>query len=167
MELESGGNQRVDSRNDLLHCEFDRWIRCSSRSTPDGVHFQNPYLRFYGAVIQAFRRVEPAWAAALTTTIFLPACNHALEFLIRWARGTPELGRSIAASMVFTIFGTLFNLYVMRKGALLVGAGTNSLWQDLREMPRLLASFVGLGPGIAERVAKAALAKSRTQNTGN
>jgi hypothetical protein len=101
---------------------------------------------FYGAVLQAFRRVEPAWKAALTTMILLPAANHTAEFLIHWMRGTPKLAASIAASVIFTVLSTLFNLYIMRKGALLVGEHSNSLWHDMKQMPRLLAGFIAVGP---------------------
>ena len=50
---------------------------------------------FYGAITQAFRRVETAWAA---------------------------------------------------KDVLVVGEDTKSLWQDLKEMPGLIESFVAAGP---------------------
>jgi hypothetical protein len=101
---------------------------------------------FYGAILQAFRRAEPAWAAALTTTILLPAANHVTEFLIHRVRGTPKLAASIIASVCFTVVSTLFNLYAMRQGALVVGEGSHSLWHDMKQMPRLVVSFVVLGP---------------------
>lgn len=101
---------------------------------------------FYGAILQAFRRAEPAWAAALSTTILLPMTNHAAEFLIHWARGTPKLKTSIAASVVFTILSTLFNLYVMRQGVLVVGENSNSLWHDMKRMPGLVISFIAIVP---------------------
>ena len=101
---------------------------------------------FYGAILQAFRKAEPAWAAALTTMVLLPVCNHSLELLIHWWRGTPELARSIIASVCFTLLSTLFNFYAMRKGALIVGEGTPSLWHDLKQMPRIVGSFLAAGP---------------------
>jgi hypothetical protein len=101
---------------------------------------------FYGSILQAFRRAEPAWAAALTTLVLLPLCNHTLEWLIHWSRGTPKLARSIVASVTFTVLSTLFNLYIMRKGALVVGENSASLWDDMKRMPGLMASFVAAGP---------------------
>lgn len=109
---------------------------------------------FYGAIIQAFRRAEPAWAAALTTMVLLPLCNHSLEFMIHWTRGTPKLARSMIASVCFTILSTLFNLYAMRKGALVVGEGRQSLWQDMKAMPGLIASFLAIVPVAAYRAAR-------------
>jgi hypothetical protein len=101
---------------------------------------------FYGAVLQAFRKAEPAWAAALTTTVLLPLANHTTEFFIHWARGTPKLATSIIASVVFTILSTLFNLHVMRHGVLVVGEHSHSLWHDMKQMPRLVVSFVAIAP---------------------
>ena len=111
---------------------------------------------FYGAIIQAFRRAEPAWAAALTTLVILPLCNHTLEFMIHWSRGTPKLARSIIASVCFTFISTLFNFYAMRKGALVVGKDTRSLWQDMKDMPQLIASFLALVPVAAYRYVRGA-----------
>lgn len=116
---------------------------------------------FYGSILQAFRRVEPAWAAAVTTMIILPACNHSLEFLIHWYRGTPKLTQSIVASVCFTIVSTLFNLYAMRRGTLVVGENTKSLWQDLKDMPGLIASFVAIGPMALYRFARGAVRERR------
>ena len=101
---------------------------------------------FYGAVTQAFRRAEPAWAAALTTTVLLPLANHTTEFLVHWARGTPKLAASITASVAFTVISTLFNLHVMRHGVLVVGEHSHSLWHDMKQMPQLVLSFLSILP---------------------
>src|SRR5262245_60217070 len=50
---------------------------------------------FYGALIQAFRRAHPAWAATFTVMVTMPAINHSLEFLLHWAGGTKKLSASI------------------------------------------------------------------------
>ena len=96
---------------------------------------------FYGAITQAFASVRPVWAATLTTVIMLPALSHSLEFVLHFLRGTPELFRSIAVSMAFTGLSTAFNLFAMRRGALVVGQGRPSLVEDLRRMPRLIGEF--------------------------
>jgi hypothetical protein len=95
-----------------------------------------------GGLTQAFRRATPRWAATLTVMGLLPIVNHALEFLIHWLRGTPELKLSILISMAFTAVSSAFNLYAMRQGALIVGEGRQSLWHDLRQLPLLLARFL-------------------------
>ena len=97
---------------------------------------------FYGAVTEAFAGVQPARAAALATMGLLPALSHGLELAVHYLRGTPELTRSIAASVAFTVLSTGFNLFAMRRGALVVGPGRASLLDDLRRTPRLVAAYV-------------------------
>jgi ABC-type amino acid transport system permease subunit len=114
--------------------------------------FRSVTSGFYGSILQAFRRAEPAWAAALTTMVLLPVCNHTLEWLVHWSRGTPKLAQSIVASVTFTVLSTLFNLYIMRQGVLVVGQNSGSLWDDMKRMPGLMASFVAAGPLAAYRL---------------
>lgn len=97
---------------------------------------------FYGALTEAFRAAEPAWAAALTVMVLLPVANHSIEFFVHWLRGTQNLWSSILASMILTAFSTLFNFYLMRRGALIVGHGRHSLAKDLARLPRLALDFV-------------------------
>ncbi|MBK9166892.1 MAG: hypothetical protein IPM24_05435 [Bryobacterales bacterium] len=101
---------------------------------------------FYGAASQAFRRAEPAWKATVTAIVVIPAIAHTVEFLIHWLRGTPNLRASIGASVAFTILSTLFNLYIMRRGAMVVGAEGESLFRDMRRMPRLIGGFLWVIP---------------------
>jgi hypothetical protein len=103
---------------------------------------------FYGAVTEGFRDAEPPWAAAVSVLVLLPVANHALEFAVHWLRGTRNLVPGITASVMFTALSTLFNLYAMRRGALIVGAGRQSLWEDLLRMPRMLWDFLMLAPRI-------------------
>ena len=97
---------------------------------------------FYGAITQQFRRAEPRWLAASMVGAGVPLVSHAIEFAVHWLRGTPHLRSSIAASVVFTIVSTLFNLHAMREGVLVVGEGSSSLRADLRRLPRVIFSFV-------------------------
>jgi hypothetical protein len=97
---------------------------------------------FYGALTQAFRRVEPPLHGTLAALVLLPAVAHTLEWVVHRWRGTAELGTSIAASLLFTAVSTTFNLFAMRRGLLIVGDGGGSLLADLRRMPRLVVSFI-------------------------
>ena len=97
---------------------------------------------FYGALTEAFREAEPAWNAAITVMLLLPLVNHSIEFLVHWIRGTQNLYSSILASVGLTALSTLFNFYLMRRGALIVGAGRRSLGLDLAQMPRLALDFI-------------------------
>jgi hypothetical protein len=97
---------------------------------------------FYGALTQSFRHVEPRWQGQLAALIVVPAVGHSLEFLVHWLRGTPELAASLGASVAFTALSTLFHLFAMQRGVLIVGDGCQTLWQDLRSMPAIVAAFV-------------------------
>ena len=96
----------------------------------------------YGALTQAFRHVEPARTGTLACMGLLPLVGHSLEFGVHWLRGTPELAVSMAASIAFTLLSTAFNLFAMRRGALIIGEGSRPLLHDLVRMPALLAAFI-------------------------
>jgi hypothetical protein len=97
---------------------------------------------FYGAMTESLSRATPAWLAGLAAMVLLPAVAHTIEFVVHYAGGTPRLADSVAASIAFTACSTLFHLFAMRRGALIVGEGRDSLAGDLRRMPRLIAAFV-------------------------
>jgi hypothetical protein len=101
---------------------------------------------FYGALTQAFREAEPPWAAVIAVMILLPLVSHSLELMVHILRGTPKIITSLVASVCFTWISTLFNLYAMRRGVLLVESGAGSLKSDLRKVPRLILDFVTVGP---------------------
>ena len=97
---------------------------------------------FYGALTQAFRRVEPQLLGTAGALLVVPALGHLGEFLIHSWRGTPHLRAALTSSIAFTVLSTAFNLFAMRRGALLVGDGERSLLDDLRAMPRLVLLFM-------------------------
>jgi hypothetical protein len=101
---------------------------------------------FYGAITQAFRNAQPAWAASLTALILLPLLSHSLELAVHLLRGTPRIITSIASSVCFTAVSTMFHLYATRRGALVVGDEAASLRADLKQLPRLIAGFLAAGP---------------------
>jgi hypothetical protein len=103
---------------------------------------------FYGAITQAFRRSEPRWAATLIVMLGLPIFSHAIEFLVHYLRGTPNLRASIPASIGFTMISTAFNLHAMRNGVLVVGPGGHSLSRDMRRLPRTIWTFFTSGFGF-------------------
>lgn len=82
----------------------------------------------------------------IAVVILLPLTSHSLEFTIHFLRHTPNLKISIISSLVFTNISTLFNLYMMRRGTLVVGQGSKSFGQDMKAIPRLIAGFVTAGP---------------------
>jgi hypothetical protein len=108
----------------------------------------------YGSLTEALHDAEPTWLAGLAASVLMPFANHSLELLVHWLRGTPKLAASILASVCFTVFSTLFNLYAMRRGALIVGENQQSLGHDLRRMPRLMGGFLAAGPVAIFRLLK-------------
>lgn len=108
---------------------------------------------FHGALTQSFRKVTPEWHGTLAALILLPLAGHSLEFLIHWARSTPILGGSIAASAGFTLLSTLYNLHAMRQGVLVTGGEGRPLLHDLRSLPRVTLTFLLWMPrSAAERL---------------
>jgi hypothetical protein len=97
---------------------------------------------FYGAILQSFRRVEPFWHAILCVTIMLPLLNHSLEFILHWWGRTQKIAAGMIASVLLSLISATFNLYVMRRGVLIVGAGRQPFRSDLRRMPRLVVDFL-------------------------
>jgi hypothetical protein len=114
---------------------------------------------FFGALTQSFRRAQPAWLAATAAMVLLPLASHSIELAVHWARGTPKLAASMISSVVFTVLSTLFHLYAMRRGVLIVGSGSRSLGSDFRAMPRVVAGFLAVVPLAIWRFSKSRLAR--------
>lgn len=121
-------------------------LRAAAFALLTDMAFRMAFSGFYGSLTQAFRRCEPVWAATLFVMVVLPAISHGLEFVVHTLDGTPQLGRSIRASITFTVIATLFNYYAMRHGVLVVGEGRRSFLQDMKAMPRIIGGFLAAGP---------------------
>lgn len=106
---------------------------------------------FYGSLTQLLSNASPAWAGTLTALVLLPLGSHSLELTVHFLRHTPKLAASLIGSVCFTTVSTLFHLYAMRRGALVVQTGACSLAEDLRRMPRLVLAFIVAGPVLAHR----------------
>jgi hypothetical protein len=48
--------------------------------------------------------------------------------------------------MCFTALATLFNLFAMRRGVLVVGRAESSLASDMRQIPQTILAFILAGP---------------------
>ena len=97
---------------------------------------------FYGALAQAFGRVDPPRVGLLAALAVLPASAHLLEFAVHASRGTPNLGWSLAASVALTVVSTAFAVFATRQGVLLVGVpGQRPFLDDLARMPALMRAF--------------------------
>ncbi len=107
---------------------------------------------FYGSLTQALGPARPVWFANLAAAVLLPILQHTIELAIHWVRGTPNLKLSIGASVLFTVFSTLFNLYSMRRGCLVVGQGGQSVWRDVLSFPTMLWGFLASGAKESWRI---------------
>jgi hypothetical protein len=123
--------------------------------------FRGVVSGFYGALTEAFRFAEPEWAAALVVMILLPLAGHSAEFAVHFLRGTAKLRAGMMASVCFTAISTVFNLYVMRRGALITGSGQQSLGSDMKRMPRLIAGFLACAPLAVVRCSQRKWAAAR------
>lgn len=107
---------------------------------------------FCGTLTQALRAARPRWLAIVLLAAVFPLFFQAGE--LGWHRllGQHAAHASLLASAGFTALSALFNLYVMRRGALLVGAEGQPFLHDLCRLPRLAVSFVGVGVGALVRL---------------
>lgn len=107
-----------------------------------------------GALVQSFRKAKPAWIATLIVFVTLPAFSHTVEFFTHYAQEVyfydvfaPSQNKSrqvaFAISVIVSAVSALFNIFMMRNGVLLVGAGeeTKSLWGDAKRIPLLIYEF--------------------------
>lgn len=112
-----------------------------------------------GALIQSFRRATPAWVATLIVTVSLPIFSHTIEFITHYAQEkyfanvfaaaeNDARTKAFAVSVLFSVLSAMFNIFIMRHGVLLVGAGTESksLGSDLKKLPKLILEFIAFLP---------------------
>jgi hypothetical protein len=105
-----------------------------------------------GALIQAFRRVEPAWKALIAILLIVPVISHVFEFLVQIGfahfTGTGEhTDEAILRSVCISILSALFSLFIMRRNVMIVGeAESKSIWSDLARFPVLIVEFMAFIP---------------------
>ena len=97
------------------------------------------------SIAQSFCQATPKWLATLCVMGMLPAYGHTIEYTIHTISGDKNLSKSILISISFSVFSALFNLFMMRRGVLIVkDSQQQSFWSDLKRMPVLAAEFVSL-----------------------
>ena len=100
-----------------------------------------------GAIIQSFSKVEPPWHAILTVPLVLATLSHLIEFGVQTLydnqTGVDGKNKALAISILVSEISAVFNLFAMRRGALLVkDESQQSIWRDLRRMPWLAFEFL-------------------------
>jgi hypothetical protein len=114
-----------------------------------------------GSVTQSFRHATPQWLANLIVSIMLPAVGQVVEFFSHYIQENyladylpasihNGFARTFPLSLLFAIISTMFNLYLMRQGVLLVGAGeeTLSIGGDLKRIPMHIVEFIRYLPDL-------------------
>jgi hypothetical protein len=96
-----------------------------------------------GSLVQAFHRATPVWLATLCVMIMLPAFSHMIEFTLHTWNGDRNKGKAIIISITFSIISAIFNLFAMRRNALLVkDKEQQSFGRDLAQMPKIVGEFM-------------------------
>lgn len=104
------------------------------------------------ALIQKFRRVEPAWKALLAVIVLIPAISHVFEFFVQYAfayitQTGDHTDEAILRSISISIISALFGLFAMRRDVMIVGEEeSKSIWSDLKHLPVLIFIFTGFIP---------------------
>jgi hypothetical protein len=101
-----------------------------------------PLVGMLAAVTQSFSGADPAWAATFVAMAVLPALALGTEFVVHWTFSTPELGISMEASIALSGLATVFTLFAMRRGVMIVDAQRRPLLHDLKQLPWLVVEFV-------------------------
>jgi hypothetical protein len=105
-----------------------------------------------GALIQSFRRVEPAWKALLAIILIVPVISHIFEFFVQFSfayfTSTNEhTDVAIIRSICLSVISALFTLFIMRRNVMIVGeAESKSLFSDMTQMPMLIYRFIAFLP---------------------
>lgn len=120
-----------------------------------------------GALVQSFRRASPPWVATIIVTVTLPTISHLVEFFTHYlqeryfseifaASQNNSRQKAFAVSVLFSVISAMFNLFIMRHGVLLVGAGreTGTFFSDLRRIPMLILEFMSYLPTEMIRFAR-------------
>lgn len=121
-----------------------------------------------GAIIQAYRNVKPAWHAVLTVPVVLAAFSHVIEFAVLTVydsmTGTQGKTKAIAISVIVSIISAVFNLFAMRRGALIVrDESMQSFWRDIIRMPWLIFEFISFPLVWTYKRKRAKLRSARSQ----
>jgi len=95
------------------------------------------------SIAQSFRKATPKWLATLCVMGMLPAYGHTIEYTLHTISGDQNRNKSILVSISFSILSALFNLFMMRRGAMIVNdPQQKSFWSDLKRIPLLAVEFV-------------------------
>ena len=105
-----------------------------------------------GALIQSFRRVEPAWKALGTILLLVPLISHIFEFLLQtgfayFTSTHDHTDEAVVRSICVSVISALFTLFIMRRNVMIVGEeDSKSLLSDIFKLPALIFHFCAFIP---------------------
>ena len=100
----------------------------------------------YAAFTQAMRFAQPGWLAACIVAVGIPAALYGVDYFAHLWTGMHHVRPAVTFATGLSVLSTLFNLFIMRRGAMVVGEDSQPLWRDLIRMPVLLVQFLIAGP---------------------
>lgn len=100
----------------------------------------------YAAFTQAMRFAEPEWLGACVVALAIPSALYGVDYFAHVWTGMHHVRPAVTFATGLSVLSTLFNLFIMRRGALIVGEESQPLWRDLIRIPVLLVQFVIAGP---------------------
>ena len=99
-----------------------------------------------GAVSQQLRRAKPLWATGLLICVGLPTLMTLAQVALHRFARTPHQSGGIMVSLCFASLAAAYSWYAMRRGAMLGGTESATVWHDLQSLPRISLEFVLLAP---------------------
>jgi len=107
--------------------------------------FGATFAGFVGTITQQLRFAQPRWQAQLVIVGVIPLAFQSGEIIAHTAAGTQSFHAGMIASAAATALSAAFNLFIMRRGALLVGREGRPFLHDLGSLPKLIVMFVVSG----------------------
>jgi hypothetical protein len=86
--------------------------------------------------------VKPRRLAWAVTVLAIPLGSLAADSALHLWLDNGNMRALGIGALFATVFSAMFHWHVMQNGALLVGENSNSFTDDMKRMPRLVASFV-------------------------
>jgi hypothetical protein len=84
---------------------------------------------------------EPRWLANLVIVLAVPLGSQTTDYLVHSMAGTANVRIATIGTLIFSLVSAMFHLHVMQNGAMLVGKQGHSFASDMKQMPRLVATF--------------------------
>ena len=118
---------------------------------------------FWGTLTQSLRFAEPQWLAELLLAGIFPLIFQIADYYFHVRLGTQVFLIGMICSAGLTFFSSLFNLYIMRRGTLLIGEEGKPFARDLGALPRLALLFLVSGLMNARRMMLEAIGRGVPQ----